>query len=63
MCTKTDHQRTDRSIQILKEQGREEHEENDVAELDDEQGDEEEDSVPVFTEYVGLRGGSWHEDC
>ena len=45
-----------------KEQGREEHEENDVAELDDEQGDEEEDSVPVFTEYVGLRGSSWHED-
>ena len=53
----------DGSEHLDKEQGREEHEENDVAELDDEQGDKEEDSVPVFTEYVGLRGSSWHEDC
>ena len=40
------------------EHGREEHKENNVAELDDEYGDEEEDSGPVFTEYVGLRGSS-----
>ena len=59
MCTKTDHQRTDRSIQIRNKAVKN----TKKMMLDDEQGDKEEDSVPVFTEYVGLRGSSWHQDC
>ena len=34
-------------------------EENDIEKA----SDEEEESVPMFTEYVALRGRSFHEDC
>ena len=34
-------------------------EENNIAEA----SDEEEESVPMFTEYVALRGSAFHEDC